>query len=95
MKLLILCFLTINASFVTQSIASDALYADYVTMQLEYSDPDDLEKILDDVKKFAKSCSQLDEFAVHGNNRIYIIKNIFTFDLIITFLVCLDSQNRI
>jgi hypothetical protein len=51
---------------VTQTIASDALYADYVTMQLEYSDPDDLEKILDDVKKVAKSCSQLDEFAVHG-----------------------------
>ena len=48
------------------SVASESLYADHVTMQLEYSNPDDLDDILRDVQTFAKTCSQLNDFTVQG-----------------------------
>ena len=70
MKLIIF---TIFASIVTQTFASESLYANYVTMQLEYSNPDDLEEIFEDVKKVAKTCSQLDEFAINGKNIFFPI----------------------
>ena len=45
---------------------SESIYSDHVTMQLEYSSPDDLAGILQDVKRVARTCSLLDDYSVQG-----------------------------
>ena len=46
----------------------ESMYTDHVTMQLEYSHPDDLAEILQEVKRVAKTCSLLDDYTVQGLN---------------------------
>ena len=42
------------------------IFSDFVTMQVDYSNSDDLEEIWENIQRVAKTCSKLNEFAVEG-----------------------------